>query len=30
MKKFWRIALISTAVSIIIYFGAALIHLLAR
>ncbi|MCB8975932.1 MAG: alpha/beta hydrolase [Ardenticatenaceae bacterium] len=25
MKKFWRIALISTAVSIIIYFGAALI-----
>ena len=25
MKKFWRIALVSTAVSIIIYFGAALI-----
>ena len=25
MKKFWRITLISTAVSIIIYFGAALI-----
>ncbi len=25
MKRFWRIALISTAVSIVIYFGAALI-----
>ena len=25
MKKFWRIALISTAVSAVIYFGAALI-----